>query len=166
MTNAQAFASILTDTVVNGVYYDALTPRAVIDVLDRARNAIAGPYRIRLFYGDTATGRQWGEENDVTGIVGASMGQHRVPLLLHNARSVSGHPILCHCIVGILSGNVWLYRHPSLDLGQWTIKGEPPDDLPDYEAEVYRDGELYARCKDVAQARRLAAFMRGERMCK
>jgi hypothetical protein len=100
------------DVIVNGTTYGGQTPRAVIDVLESAR---ANGQRLRLHWGDTSTGQDWGDVNDVTGRIGRSMGPTRVPILLHNTRSTGGGAILDHCIVKITTsaGGHVLYQHPT-----------------------------------------------------
>ena len=102
--------------IVDGTHYHQETPTAIVDVLERVRNS---GQRIRLHYGDTETGRDWGDVHDVTGRIGRSMGPVKVPILLYNARSMGGGAILDHCIVRIRpAGNdrgagADLYRHPN-----------------------------------------------------
>lgn len=43
----------------------------------------------------------WNEQFDVTGYVGRSTGPIKVPLLIHNRRSLGGPAILDHCIIGV-----------------------------------------------------------------
>ncbi|MFH1740063.1 MAG: hypothetical protein ABIH23_13720, partial [bacterium] len=62
----------------NGTCYSVLAPVGVVEILEKYRDRST---RIRVFYGDTITGRDWMEENDTMGIVGRSSGQIKVPLL-------------------------------------------------------------------------------------
>lgn len=82
----------------NGTFYDIKTPQEVIDVLENAR---LNRTRILLDYGDVKTGKTWGEVNDITGYVGRSTGSIKIPLLIHNSRSLGGGGILDHCIIAI-----------------------------------------------------------------
>ena len=72
---------------------------------DKVKAALVDCYhskaRIRIWYGDTATGVSWLEEYDTIGTIGRSGGQVKIPLLLKNARSSGGGGILCHCIIRI-----------------------------------------------------------------
>lgn len=52
---------------------------AVCKVIDRCLN---NGTRVRLFYGDTETGRDWGEENDVLGTIGRTTGPLKTPILV------------------------------------------------------------------------------------
>lgn len=83
---------------VNGTSYHVETPEAVIKVLESAR---ANHTRIVLDYGDVKTGESWGEVYDIAGYIGRSTGSIKVPLLIHNSRSMGGGAILDHCIIGI-----------------------------------------------------------------
>jgi hypothetical protein len=84
--------------VVNGTSYHDETPDEVVRVLENAR---ANRTRIVLDYGDVKTGESWGEVYDIAGYIGRSTGSIKVPLLIHNARSMGGGAILDHCIISI-----------------------------------------------------------------
>jgi hypothetical protein len=108
--------------VMNGTYYDSTTPDKVIEVLENARTK---RIRIQVDYGYTnldkkisdsrTNGQSWGEVNDITGYVGRSTGERKIPLLVHNSRSLGGGAILTHCIVKIVTtkGKKVLYEHPT-----------------------------------------------------
>lgn len=116
--------------VANGTYYNVQTDNRIIEVLERCR--MSGR-RIRLDYGDVETGRSWGEDNDVTGKLGRSMGPVKVPILLHNARSTGGPQLLDQCLVAIMDTHGrTLYRHPSYQPSH------------DWENARIRPGEKYA----------------------
>lgn len=129
--------------VVNGTYYDSRTPRAVMDALENAR---LSKKRIRLHYGDIATGRDWLDEWDVSGTVGRSTGPIKIPLIIANARSCGGPGILDHCIVRIrttVAPFVDLYRHKKYHTGKMEIIDEMAiSSLP---VAVTVNGEIYAR---------------------
>jgi len=91
----------------NGTSYHAETPLVVVDALESAR---LNHSRIRLFMGDVATGKDWGDENDVTGTLGRSTGTIKVPLLIHNSRSMGGGALLDHCIVRLIVAGREAYR--------------------------------------------------------
>lgn len=95
-----------------GTWYHDDTPERVIAMLDRARYR---GERIRLYYGDTETGRDWGDQYSV-GYVGRSMGPKKIPILLPLTISTAGGGILCNSIVRISHANKKnggdLYRHP------------------------------------------------------
>lgn len=99
--------------IENGTSHHSDTPAEVVRVLEEVRRSCA---RIRVHYGDTTTGRDWMDVYDVTGCVSRSTGPIKVPILLHNRRSLGGTPMLDHCIVRIRYANRReggdLYRHP------------------------------------------------------
>lgn len=147
------------------------TPVELQRILEGLRQGPGRRVRIRLFYGDTDTGKDWNEENDVTGYVGRSTGNRPILLLIPNARSTGGGAILTNRIVKLIdigTGRV-LWQHPHYHSARFrAIDG---CDDPEYGAEVHQEparesGTLYARCRDYAQAHRLAAFMNGERHSK
>ena len=82
----------------NGTSYDINTSTKVIEVLEHCR---LNDIRIVLDYGCTETGESWGEVNDIVGRVGRSMGPLKVPLLIHNKRSLGGGEIMTSSIIGI-----------------------------------------------------------------
>jgi hypothetical protein len=102
----------VTYKVLNGTYYHAHTPDEVCRALEQAR---LSNVRIKLVLGDTTTGKSWNEVYDVMGTVGRSMGPVKVPLLIHNSRSLGGGSVLDHCILAIRpsrKGSLYTYRHP------------------------------------------------------
>lgn len=103
--------------VVDGTFYHADTDDKIIEVLERVR---ANGTRITLEYGDTETGQGWGDLYDITGTIGRSTGPVKVPLLIHNKRSMGGGAILDNCIVSIITsrGTGILYTHPTYKTGR------------------------------------------------
>ena len=112
-------------TLYNGISYHYDTPKAVISVLEEARQRANDGFEdteIRLDYGYTTAAAQdgehvtpgisWGEENDIKGTVGKSFGGSvSIPLLIEDGEN-GGSGILDHCIVAICDkeGKV-LYKH-------------------------------------------------------
>lgn len=102
-----------TCKVVNGTHYDPSCPDSVIRIIEDAR--LTGT-RLRFHWGDAATGEDWCDIYDVTGTVGLSTGPCRVPLLIHNRRSLGGPVISTGSIVKITYTTkpyTWLYKHPN-----------------------------------------------------
>ncbi len=93
----------------NGTYYKKETPESVIDILENCR---LNNTRIVLDYGDTKTGRSWGEEYDIKGYIGRSSGEIKIPILVYNKACRGGGGILDNCIIGIKTtkGNKTLYK--------------------------------------------------------
>ncbi|ABO59713.1 hypothetical protein LA345_40760 (plasmid) [Burkholderia vietnamiensis] len=147
-------------------WFDIETPLEVRDALERARTNGA---RLRIFYGDKETGRDWLSEYDVIGRIGRSMGTLKVPLMIANSSSSGGPAILDACIVRIIeaeSKREW-YRHVRYQTPEFELLPEGhPEIGDDYVAAVKVNGSLHARFKKPASAGRWIAFMKGERMNK
>jgi len=81
----------------DNTHYHAETPPEVVELLQLARKH---HYTLALHYGDTATGRDWLEENETRGKIGRSTGPVQVPLLIEPGE-IGGGSILDHCLVKI-----------------------------------------------------------------
>ena len=57
--------------------------------------------RVRIWYGDTETGRSWNVESEFYGRIGRSCGKIAIPLLIKNSRSYGGGALLDDCIIRI-----------------------------------------------------------------
>lgn len=148
--------------IIDGTAYHAITPEAVVKILEEIR--LSGrTRRIRIFYGDAKTGRDWAEEFDTIGYLGRSTGEIKIPLLINNVRSSGGPGLLDHCIVKIQEGKRVLYQHEKYNSGEWEIK-----ELLDVGLMVcvYHDQKNVANFKSHKQAERYVAFMKGERNSK
>ena len=97
--------------VVNGISFLTETPDAVCNIL--ARYCGNRNQRVRIFLGDTKTGKDWFESYDTIGYIGRSCGTVKIPLLIHNTRSMGGSAILEHCIVKITVDKKTVYQHPN-----------------------------------------------------
>ncbi len=135
--------------------YDPNTPPELISILEKAR---VHKTRIRLFYGDPATGRDWNEENDVEGYLGRTMGPLHCPILLKTNASSGGGIILSACIVKVIAteGRRPLWQHPKYHSLPFTISNTLASSPPhaDYPVEVLRAGEVHARFTTRQQAER------------
>ena len=147
----------------NGFWFNPETSIEVMNIISNL-HCYNRHQRIRIFLGDTKTGKSWNEENDVCGYIGRSTGSKKIPLLINNSRSFGGDGILTHCIIAIYTttGNC-LYKHPKFNVGLWEISGEL---LDNYTQAVYCNKELIARFKTYKQANNYVKFMKGERFCK
>lgn len=89
----------------NGTHYHPGCPPEVILAIEAARlQYLTGRgYRLRIYYGDPASGRWWGDIE--SGYIGRSAGPMKVPILLRNKLSRGGHAILDHCIVKVEYAN-------------------------------------------------------------
>jgi hypothetical protein len=84
--------------VVNGTSYDARTPQAVIDILERSRET---KLRLAILYGNTETKEVWHDATPNRGHIGRSTGEVKIPLLVRTRRSMGGEAVLDYCIIQI-----------------------------------------------------------------
>ena len=142
---------------INGTSFDVHTPDEVVAILENARQ---NRTRLHVSLGDAATGRDWLESNDVFGFIGRSTGSIKIPLLIHNRRSLGGPGLLDHCIVRIRtsSGGRILWQHPDYHHGDLEIQQRSvPVTTPDgrmLTVDVLRDGEVHASFESIEKARR------------
>ena len=142
---------------INGTTFHDETPAAVAEALERARGT---GERVRFWLGDPETGKDWGDENDVTGLVGRSTWKVKIPLLLANKRSMGGGAILTRHIVRLMVGGREVYRAANYREAVYTLRHEGPGDL---RKRVYRDGANVANFKTERAALRWIDFMTGKR---
>lgn len=125
---------------------------------------ITSKERVRLFYGYPGTGEAWAEENDIIGRVSNSTGLNKIPLLIHNSRSMGGGGILDGQIVAIYTTKGrQLYAHNNFNTGSWVSK---VSDTVGYSTDVYHNGKLHARFKTIKQGNRYVQFMNAKRFSK
>ena len=86
--------------IVNGTAYHIDTNDTIVNILENARNS-PNITRLRLAYGDTSTGRDWGETTGINGYVGRSTGPIKIPLIISKINSLGGIALLDHCIIKI-----------------------------------------------------------------
>jgi hypothetical protein len=157
--------TIKYDRLLSGTCYHRETPDAVRNILENARQFRR---RVRLFYGDTKTGRDRLEENDVSGFIGRSTGNIKIPLLLPRSNSSSGPGILDHCIVKIIQDGRTVYEHPKYWQPEMRIQAAS---VPGYTwaVNIYTPqsmGQNHANFKSYAAVVRYVAFMTGKRMTR
>lgn len=143
--------------VVNGTAYDARTPNGVIMVLEAARKYNT---RIRIFYGDTKTGRSWMDEWGMIGTVGRSTGLYKIPSLILTRNSLGGAGILDHCIIRITEakGGDVLYTHPTFHCPKLGISdGENGYNVSD------ENDQIYACFSERKKAERWIDYITGRR---
>jgi hypothetical protein len=155
----------ITYKIVNGTAWYAATPDAVANVLGKA---MSNRTRIRVFYGDRETGRDWLEEYSTMGYIGRSTGNIKIPLLVKNANSYGGGALLTDSIVRITIDKRDVYKHPTYHQPELSIR---ESDEVGYASEVMQaDREdsfsCAARFKTRKQAERWAQFIKGERNSK
>jgi len=118
-----------TYKLFNGTAYHTETPIEVIKTIDRL---IQSRTRVRIYFGDTETGKVWNDEHDIAGYIGRSTGTIKIPLLVHNARAYGGGALLDHCILKIVRSdnkNVCYYKNPNIQERTFEIK---PSQQPGY----------------------------------
>ena len=135
--------------IVNGIQFDANTPDRVVDILLKYMGN--RDQRIRVFYGDAKTGRDWCEELYTMGYVSKSGGRTPVPLLINNSRSMGGDAISTSSIVRITVNRRDVYRHPKYKCDV-VVKGK----------EIYINGQVGWVCPSHEKAEKGAAFLRGD----
>lgn len=147
--------------VYNDTWYCFNTPDKIIQILD---DAIENHCRIRVFYGDTKTGRDWMEIYDTIGYVGRSCGKVKVPLLIKNRRSYSGCSILTDNIVKITIDKFVVYQHLNYHLPDMEIR-EACDSLKaiGYNYSTFADGKNDYNCTTMKQAENHIDFLKGKR---
>jgi hypothetical protein len=122
--------------------------------------------KIRVFYGDPATGRDWLEENDVCGWLGRAAGLRRSWILLARRDSAYGAPLLDARILRLLVAGREVYRHPAY---QDPVFACGPSTVPTHPFAVFCAASRIANVANfrTALARtRWLAFMTGQRMGK
>lgn len=80
--------------VLNGTHYSVETPLDLVVKLEQLR---AAGERLRFVLGEN--GKEWGDVE--IGRIGRSGGTCKIPLVVHNRRSMGGGGLLDHCIVRI-----------------------------------------------------------------
>lgn len=148
----------------SGTAYHEETSIEIVRILENARRSNT---RLRLFYGDIKTGRDWMEEHDTMGTISRSTGNIKIPILIKNSRSNFGACILDNCIVRIidLESRSELYKHQNYHIGEFEVK---EIDLTagdrHYSAGVYHNEKgKVANFKTMDQAKRWIKFIKGER---
>ena len=139
--------------VINGTTFHDETPIAVCNILNDAISS-RRLKRIRIFFGDKETGKDWNEFYDNIGYVGRSTGLIKIPLMIHNTRSTGGGAILDHCIVKITVDKKTVYQHPKYHC-PIVIKGCSVIDT--------EDNKVIANCKDAEMAKRYFDYLKGTR---
>ena len=142
--------------IINNVEFDANTPDKVVSIL---LNYMNSNQRIRIFYGDRKTGRDWCEEWDTMGYVGCSTGKIKIPLLVNNSKSMGGMGINTGSIVRITVNKHDIYRHPKYHIGKIMFK---PSAYPELPYGVWINGENHANFKTSEKAQKWAKFISGE----
>lgn len=124
--------------------------------------------RVRIWYGDTETGRSWNVESEVTGTIGRSNGKIAIPILIKNSRSYGG-ALLDDCIIRIddIKEKRTIYKADNFHVEDMKVYAIFRDANYKYRvAKLSEDSgewEVQANFKTEQQAHNYVAFMRGER---
>lgn len=113
-------------------------------------NAYLNKEKVRLFYGDKRTGKDWNEIDDVFGYIGYSMGTQRLPLLIRYKNSTGGCPIVTSCIVKIMINGIVVYKHPDYH-SLLTLNGN----------NIYSEGNVALSFNNEAKAQRMFSYLQG-----
>lgn len=140
---------------VNGTSYNAKASDEIISILENARQYNK---RVRLFYGNTETGRDWMEVYDTMGTIGRSYGEVKIPLLIKNSRSIGGSAILEDCIVKITIDKKVVYQHENYSLPTLEIVENKGKECT---FTVLSDGVKHSRHKTLTQAENRIEFIKG-----
>lgn len=135
------------------IAYHLETPKEVINVLENCRK---NRIRVKVYLGDIKTGRDWNEENDVTGYIGLSKGSEaRFPILVHNERSMGGGSLMDDCILKIKEskGKRVLYCNPIYKAP--VIEIHEGSTIDGYTHVTLVNGETFGHHKSLASAKRL-----------
>ncbi len=91
-------------------WFNFRTPERIRKLLERCRK---DNILVRVFYGDTETGRDWLCEHDTIGRIGRSMGPFKAPLIVPDGECGGPAVLDQHIVkmVDVASGYV-LYKHP------------------------------------------------------
>ena len=136
------------------IAYHKGTKQEIVNILERARE---NGDRIKIFLGDTKTGRNWNEEHGTMGYIGLGRGyKARFPILVNNSRSMGGSSLMDDCIVKIKIGGYVKYQHPNFKESVFELV---TSDLTGYSYNVNIDGQLYSRHKTKRSAKMLISKM-------
>jgi hypothetical protein len=141
-------------TPAGAAYHEDAHPK-VVELLEKAR--LAG-HKVRVFYGDSNTGRDWLEENDVEGRIGLSMGPVKIPLMIA-PRQIGGPGILESCVVRIQVRGKDAWRHPRYHQPAFESK---PSKYADRPHGVFADGQNIANFKTPRAREKYLGFIQGE----
>ena len=129
------------------------------------------PRRVRIWYGDRQTGESWNDEYDVTGTIGRTNGQIKIPIILNNKRSLGGPALLVGSIIRVddIEGKKTLWKVSGFHVSPMEIILFP--EQKDYPYAVMQNEDNGVRVnvanfKTENQAQRWIDFMNGKRYSK
>lgn len=139
----------------HGTAFHIDTDNEICRILDEA---IQSKKRLKIYLGDTKTGRDWNEEHDTIGRIGRSYGINKIPLLIRSSKSIGGPAILDYCIVKIkdIATGRTLFHVPNYYNGEFKIV--PCNHLTtDYTHSVMINDRLYSNHKSLRSAKLLVS---------
>lgn len=140
-------------------HFHANTPPALRKLLERLSKS---GQPVRIYCGDTDTGRAWLEEYDIIGHIGRSTGTQPIPLLVPDGDS-GGPGLLDHCVVKVAAlGGKTLWKNPKFHVPELFIEHSPGTNprFP-YEVRLRQEDAVQARFKTYPEACAYIAFMNG-----
>lgn len=134
-----------------GTAYHLSTPDELINILE---TVMKERQRVKIYYGDPATGKDWAEDYDKYAYIGRSAGKIKVPLSIATKRSNGGGALMDHCIVKLkdmATGKI-LYQAENYKAPVFCLI---PSTSAGYTHSVTADGELISNHKTEREAQRL-----------
>ena len=126
-------------------------------------------FRIRIWYGDTETGRAWNEEYDVMGTVGRTTGNIKIPILVYSKKSWGGSALLMGNIIRIddIEDRRTLWQVPDFHVEKMEVVYKNGD-YPFQVMQTKDNGEVVnvANFKTEMKAYHYIDFMNGKRYAK
>lgn len=128
-------------------------------------------FRIRIFYGDIHTGRSWNEEYDVTGTIGKTTGNIKIPILLKRKDSNGGGALCLSSVIRIddIEDKRTLWKLSNFHVEELNVCSNDSLELP-WKVEKLNEEtnkwQTQACFKTEIQAQRYKEFMEGERYSK
>lgn len=137
--------------------------KALMDILNNSRKY---GFRVRIWYGDRKTRKAWNEEYDVTGRVGRSQGDIKIPLLIYSKRSYGGGALLVGSILRVddIEDKRTLWKAEGFNIPKMTLSYKDTGSL--YVWHVYQEGKEIAGFKTEEKARKWIDFTNGRRYSK
>jgi len=124
------------------IAYHKETSQGVINALETARKKRE---RVKVYLGDTDTGKCWNEEHDIFGYIGLSKGHKAYfPILVAKANSYGGGSLLDHCIVKIRESKGGRVLFQSANFQQSLFDVKENKDNKTYPYSLWIDGALYS----------------------
>lgn len=138
-------------------------------LMDILLSAYACHFRVRIWYGDSETGRSWNEEYGTTGRIERTGGNIKAPIMVSSSRSLGGGAVSVGKIIRIddIEDRRILWQVPNFHVEDMKVYGIFGHDGYRYQvAKLSEDSgkwEVQANFKTERQACNWVAFMRGER---